>query len=179
MNSCTCGASLASDARFCTTCGSPVAAGAPAAAGSPQSGSSTATLAPPAASVPVDVAAPHGPVATGPSGKIQEPFVPWLLGIATCGLYYVCWHYRVNRELRDNGIAVDPAVAMLAVLVGWLLIIPPYVSIYRTGKRIEQLQQQRGLQPSNIGIVGVVLVWALWTSPIFLQSELNKVWRRN
>ena len=78
--------------------------------------------------------------------KIRNPFGVFVLSIVTFGIYYLVWYYKVNRELRDAArIDVSPVVALLAVSIGWFIIVPPFVSWYRTFERIQSAQRRAGL----------------------------------
>lgn len=114
--------------------------------------------------------------------KIRNSFGVFVLAIVTLGIYYLVWYYKVNRELRDAaGIDVSPIVALLAITVGWVIIVPPFVSWYRTFQRIQQAQRQAGLTSEANPILGFILyVIALFFLPLELlygQDELNKLWR--
>jgi Domain of unknown function (DUF4234) len=114
--------------------------------------------------------------------KIRNPFGVFVLAIVTLGIYYLVWYYKVNRELRDAaGIDVSPIVALLAITVGWLIIVPPFVSWYRTFERIQQAQRQAGLTSEANPILGFILyLIALFVLPVellYAQDELNKLWR--
>jgi Domain of unknown function (DUF4234) len=69
----------------------------------------------------------------GGTGKIRSFWVGFGLAIVTLSIYYFCWYYFVNDELKDIGIAEDdqnlanssPAQSVLAVLIGGWLIVPP------------------------------------------------------
>lgn len=114
--------------------------------------------------------------------KIRNPFGVFVLAIVTLGIYYVVWYYKVNRELRDAaGIDVSPVTAILAITIGWVIIVPPFVSWYRTFERIQQAQRQAGLAAEVNPILGFVLyLVALYLLPVellYAQDELNKLWR--
>jgi hypothetical protein len=96
----------------------------------------------------------------------------------------VPWWYRINRELRDLGRAYDnkrlghfPILSLLAMTVGWLALLPPFISVFRTCRRIRRAQAM-AYQPDTL--------WSPWLRipalllyPIlfaYLQHELNKVW---
>jgi hypothetical protein len=58
----------------------------------------------------------------------------WLgLPLITLGIYSVVWHFKITNEarryLRDDSIR--PWISLLAVTLGGLIIVPPFVSIYR------------------------------------------------
>src|SRR5436309_8534794 len=81
----------------------------------------------------------------GTTVKIRNPVLAFVWCLVTIGIYYVVWYYKINRELRDAyGIAVSPVVALLAVTLGWLVIVPPFVSWYRTFERIVTAQRRAG-----------------------------------
>ena len=114
--------------------------------------------------------------------KIRNPFGVFALAIVTLGIYYLVWYYKVNRELRDAaGIDVSPIVALLAITIGWVIIVPPFLSWYRTFQRIQQAQQQARVTSEANPILGFILyVIALYFLPFELldaQDELNKLWR--
>jgi hypothetical protein len=65
--------------------------------------------------------------------------------------------------------------------VGWLLVVPPFVSIYRTFQRIAVAQEVRGVPERanpwlGIGLFGVGVL-LLPVEMIYAQNELNRVWR--
>jgi hypothetical protein len=114
--------------------------------------------------------------------KIRSPFGVFILSIVTLGIYYLVWYYKVNRELRDAaGIDVSPGIALLAISLGSLIIVPPMVSWYHTFQRIEQAQKQARLTSQVNPIMGFILyLVALVFLPVetlYAQDELNKLWR--
>jgi hypothetical protein len=114
--------------------------------------------------------------------KIRNPFLVFLWSLITLGIYYVIWYYKINRELRDaSGVNVSPWVALLAVTLGWIVIIPPFVSWYRTFQRIVEAQRHAGLAREASPVLGFILfVIAVFLVPIevvYAQDELNGVWR--
>ncbi|MFJ4844361.1 MULTISPECIES: DUF4234 domain-containing protein [unclassified Streptomyces] len=113
-----------------------------------------------------------------PSGALRRPGRVWLLGTATLGVYWLIWYYRANRELRDfdPGIRVRPALAVLAVSLGALLLVPAAISLYNTGCRIARAQRRAGLAGSVSGFKGVLLAPALALTPFYYQEQLNRVW---
>jgi len=115
-----------------------------------------------------------------------------VLSTITVGVYAWFWWYFINRELRDLGSARgsaelgdNPTVSALAVSLGSLILVPPFVSLANGTKRIEAAQRISGeREPINGWIVLVLTV--LWVFGItlfiplvfgYIQSELNKVWR--
>jgi len=118
----------------------------------------------------------------GTTVKIRNPFLVFVWSLVTLGIYYLVWYYKINRELRDaSGVNVSPIVAVLAVTVGWIVIVPPFVSWYRTFTRISDAQRGAGVTNEANPILGFILyvvgVFFLPVEVIYAQDELNKVWR--
>jgi Domain of unknown function (DUF4234) len=124
----------------------------------------------------------------GSTAKIRNPLGVLGLGLITLGIYHFFWWYFVNREMADYGqangvpeLGDNPVLSVLAVTIGALIIIPPFVSLWRTLKRIETAQN-RALGSNNIG---VILLFVLAFIPLVnlavlpvMQSNLNQVWER-
>ena len=111
-------------------------------------------------------------------GKTRGPVVVWLLCLVTFGIYYLVWWYKINREVHDfdPSIEVSPGVATLAVSVGSLVVVPPIVSMIRTGQRIADAQRGAGLPATCSGVVGFLLSLVLGVNVIYYQAMLNQVW---
>jgi hypothetical protein len=117
------------------------------------------------------------PVA-GRAGKRRNPVIVWLLlPIVTLGIYAWVWYYKVNREARDLGVTVSPGISLLAITLGWFILVPPFVSIFKTGERIAQAQRSAGVAATCNPVVGLLL-WAFLfgSGTLYYQAELNKIW---
>jgi hypothetical protein len=129
--------------------------------------------------------------ARGAYVKIRHPWGAFLLVLITLGIYYLFWYYFVNRELRDFGrasaesgesqIDVNPWISLLAVTFGWLVVIPPFVSMFRTFGRIRTAQDIADVGPKVSPGIGLLLFFiALIFFPVevpYAQVNLNRVWR--
>jgi hypothetical protein len=115
-----------------------------------------------------------------------------VLAPITLFIYSAFWWYYINRELRDLGRAHNsqelgdsPGLSVLAVTLGSLIIVPPFVSAYNTCKRVQAAQRLSGERDPLNGWIALVLyvIWVTGLSLFFpiafgyMQSELNKVWR--
>jgi hypothetical protein len=128
--------------------------------------------------------------------KERSPWGVFLIAIVTLGIYYLVWYYKVNREVRDFGQAltrrrmdpawaertnVSPGGAVVAITLGGLLIIPPFVSTWRTGNRIKAAQEGAELpDPMSVGAFFVLYLLALIFLPFeitYAQANLNRLWR--
>ncbi len=94
------------------------------------------------------------PVA-GRAGKRRNPVIVWLLlPIVTLGIYAWVWYYKVNRETRDLGVTVSPGISLLAITLGSFILVPPFVSFFKTGERIAQAQRSAGVAATCNPVVG-------------------------
>lgn len=105
----------------------------------------------------------------------------WLgLPIITFGIYHLIWWFNINDEarryLRDD--RVNPWLSLLALLIGWILIIPPFVSIYRTCDRVRRMEAQAGLPSQIEPVLGLVLSFVFGIHAMYIQSHLNSLWER-
>lgn len=118
---------------------------------------------------------------TGRAGKSRNIFLVWLVWpLLTLGIYHLVWYYKVNREARefDRRIEVEPAVAVVAVSLGWVVVVPPFISIYNTGQRIARMQKSAGMQPTCNPVIGLVLVFVFSLHSLYYQQELNRILAR-
>jgi hypothetical protein len=70
---------------------------------------------------------------------------------------------------------VSPGLALLAVTLGAILVVPAFVSIYKTGQRIADAQRAAGVGASCNGVIGIALVFVLGLYPLYYQAEMNKI----
>ena len=126
---------------------------------------------------------------TSATAKIRHPVGVFALVLVTLGIYYLVWYYKVNRELRDLGratgeperLGTSPLTSLLAVTIGWLVVVPPFVSWYGTFRRIRAAQDVSGADEHVSVALGFVLyvvgVFVLPIEVVYAQDELNRVWR--
>jgi hypothetical protein len=121
----------------------------------------------------------------GQSYRKRRPLVVLVLTVSTLLVYWVIYHYKINDEarrfLRDPSI--KPSRSVLAIVPGFLLLVPPIVSIYRTGLRVGRMQTQAGIAKTINPILGCVCAVLTATTFVFaggtgyyFQTQLNKVW---
>ena len=125
--------------------------------------------------------------ARGKQAKIRNPWAVGGLSLITVGIYYLFWYFYVNREMSDWGeehqtdIGLSPGTSLVAITIGGIIIVPPYVSIFRTGKRMQVAQRVGGVHGGSaltFFFLSVIPIAHLFAS-VYLQSELNKVWERH
>ncbi len=116
---------------------------------------------------------------TGRAGKTRNVFLVWLVWpLITLGIYHLVWYYKVNREAKefDQRIVVDPVLSVVAISLGALLVVPPFVSVYNTGTRIARMQRSAGMEPTCNPWIGLVLVFVLSLHSLYYQQQLNEIW---
>jgi Domain of unknown function (DUF4234) len=101
------------------------------------------------------------------------------LSLITLGIYGLYWYYKVNEEiLRYTGDqTISPSRSLLAVIPGFLLIVPPFIAYYNTSNHVVQMQQQRGIQSQISPALVVILAIVIWIGmAAYVQEHLNRVW---
>ena len=115
--------------------------------------------------------------------KVRNIVAVAVLPFITLGVYLVVWWYKINREMavlgRAKGAAElgdSPGKSTLALVPGFLLIVPALWTTVTTFQRVQAAQRATGESPIN-GWLGLVLY--LVFAPAFyayMQSGLNGVW---
>lgn len=115
----------------------------------------------------------------GRTGKHRNIVLVWLVWpLITLGIYHLVWYYKINREARDFDarIEANPLVSLIAITIGVLVIVPPFVSVYKSGGRIAQMQRAAGLDPTASGLIGLILMFVFGLQSLYYQHELNRIW---
>ena len=113
--------------------------------------------------------------------KRRNIFAVWLgLPLITLGIYQFFWIYYVNDEARRflNDESIKPALSVLAFFPGFILIVPPFISIYRTGTRIARMEAAAGSPNRAEPVVGLILGFVLSLYSLYYQDHLNGLWDR-
>ncbi len=113
--------------------------------------------------------------------KKRNVFAVWIgLPFITLGIYSYVWIYKINDEARRflGDDSIRPALSVLAFIPGALLIIPPFVAIYRTGKRIARMEAAAGSPNRAEPVVGLVLAFVFGLYTLYYQDHLNGLWDR-
>ncbi|TMB91678.1 MAG: DUF4234 domain-containing protein [Chloroflexi bacterium] len=94
----------------------------------------------------------------------------WIgLPLITLGIYFFVWIYKVNYEARRS---------VLAFIPGFLLIVPPYIAVYRLGKRIQRMEEAAQMQSRAEPVLGLILAFLYGAYLLYYQSHLNGIWDR-
>ena len=116
-------------------------------------------------------------------GKIRNPLGVIGLALITLGIYGLFWYFYVNKEMAEMGrarnteeLGTSPATSLMAVLFGWIIIVPPFVSTFKTCKRLNNAEaavgREQGMEAPLLWLI-YIFVWPI--GAYILQSNLNKV----
>ena len=103
------------------------------------------------------------------------------LSFITLGIYFFYWYWKINDELSsfEHDDTISPTRSLMAILFGWIIIVPPFIAVYNTAKHVHgserRLQVQPELEPA-LTIVFLVLVSIV--NGLYMQEHLNRVWDR-
>src|SRR3974390_2872521 len=112
----------------------------------------------------------------GLAGKHRNAVLVWLVWpFITLGIYHLYWWYKINDEARrlDPSIEVNPLMSLLALFPGAIIILPPFVTVSRTGERLRSMQQAAGQAPSVLPIIGLLLMFVFSLYSLYYQISLN------
>ncbi len=101
-------------------------------------------------------------------GKIRNPLGVIGLSIITLGIYYLVWYYKVNKEMAEIGQArgteecgTSPGTSLAAMIPGFILIIPPYFSLYKACTRLTATEgitgAQEGMEPPLLWLLLILV----------------------
>jgi Domain of unknown function (DUF4234) len=103
------------------------------------------------------------------------------LSVITFGIYFFYWYWKINDELsayeRDDSIS--PTRSLMAILFGWIIIVPPFIAIYNTAKHVQGSERRLAIQPElEPALTIVFLVLVSIVNGLYIQEHLNRIWDR-
>jgi hypothetical protein len=116
--------------------------------------------------------------------KVRGPVWVGIWSFVTIFVYAIWWIYVTAKHLSHYGrargydLGQNPGMTLLAVTLGWLIIVPGLVAVWRLTRRVQQAQRIAGREDVLSG--WIALVAYLLLNPVYFaytQSELNKVWQ--
>jgi Domain of unknown function (DUF4234) len=114
------------------------------------------------------------------SYKRRNPLAVWIgLEIITLGVYHLVWWYKINDEARRflDDPSIRPALSVLALFPGVILIVPPFVTIWTTTGRIAAMQERAGRPGGRASpLISVLLAFVFSLHLLYMQMELNQIW---
>jgi len=88
----------------------------------------------------------------------------YILGIITCGIYFIYWFWKSKNDINELGGDIPPA---------WMYLIP-IVDIYWLYRYAENFSKV--IKKDDNAILWFLLFWFVTIiTPAIVQSELNKI----
>ena len=115
----------------------------------------------------------------GQTFKKRQPLGVLGLTLITFGIYGFYWYYQVNDELRryERDDSISPTRSLMAILFGWLIIVPPFIAVYNTAQHIQAIERREGIQPIIEPALNVIFLLLLSIIVgFYTQSHLNPIW---
>jgi amino acid transporter len=103
------------------------------------------------------------------------------LTFITLGIYAFYWYYKINDELRrfERDETISPTRSLMAVLFGWIIIVPPFIALYNTAKHVQTAEQRLGIQPQlEPALVIVIMLIISIANGVYIQEHQNRIWDR-
>lgn len=103
------------------------------------------------------------------------------LSFITLGIYAFYWYYQVNAELRrfTGDASISPTRSLMAILFGWIVIVPPFIAVYNTAKHVQAEERRLGIQPELEPAITIVLLLLIAiANGLYVQEHLNRLWDR-
>ena len=101
------------------------------------------------------------------------------LALITFGIYFFVWYFKINEETRvfRNDDTISPTRSLMAVLFGWIVIVPPFIAVYNTAKHIEAMEEDVGVAQRIEAVLALILFFVLSIGYLaYAQEHLNRTW---
>ena len=115
----------------------------------------------------------------GQQYKKRSPLGVLGLSIITLTIYFFVWYYKINDELRrvEKDETISPTRSLMAMLFGWLIIVPPFIAMYNTAKHVQGRETRLGIQQTLEPALTIVLMFLFSIgNTIYIQEHLNRGW---
>lgn len=103
------------------------------------------------------------------------------LTLVTLGIYFFYWYYKVNEELQryEHDPSISPTRSLMAMLFGWIIIVPPFIAMYNTARHVQGVEQRMTIQPQlEPALVIVIMILLSVANGVYIQEHLNRIWDR-
>ena len=103
------------------------------------------------------------------------------LSVITLGIYFFYWYYQINDELRrfEHDETISPVRSLMAILFGWIIIVPPFLAMYNTAKHVQAVEQRLAIQPQlEPALAIVIMLFVSVGNGVYIQEHLNRIWDR-
>ena len=103
------------------------------------------------------------------------------LTFITLGIYGLYWYYKINDEIRrfEKDETISPVRSLMALLFGWLIIVPPFIAVWNTANHVLKMEERTGVQNQISPALAVVLLLVISLAlGIYVQEHVNRVWEK-
>ena len=111
----------------------------------------------------------------------RDPLGVLGLSIITLGIYFFVWYFKINDEIKafERDESMSPTRSLMAMIFGWIIIVPPFIAIYNTAKHIQAMEQRTGSQQTLEPALAIVLLAVFSVgNTTYMQEHLNRTWDR-
>jgi len=101
------------------------------------------------------------------------------LTVITLGIYFFYWYWKINDELRlvEHDESISPTRSLMAMIFGWLIIVPPFIAMWNTANHVQALEERLGVgQTVEPAITIVIMLVFSLANGIYVQAHLNRAW---
>jgi hypothetical protein len=101
--------------------------------------------------------------------------------VVTLGIYFFYWYYKINQEIQrfEHDESINPVRSLMAMLFGWIIIVPPFIALYNTAKHVRGIEDRRGILPQlEPALVIVIMLFVAIGNGLYIQEHLNRIWDR-
>lgn len=102
-------------------------------------------------------------------------FAWYVIAVVTLGIGSIVWYYKINADAKRlaQNKSWSPGLSVLAITFGGLLIIPVFVSTWRTWSRVREATGADGMSAgAQFCLVFIPIVNIAYTG--YLQHKLNQ-----
>ena len=103
------------------------------------------------------------------------------LSFITIGIYFFYWYYKINDEIKrfENDDTISPMRSLMAMTLGLLIVVPPFIAMYNTAKHVQALETRQGIQQTlEPALVIVIMLVLSIGNGAYIQEHLNRAWDR-
>ena len=112
----------------------------------------------------------------------RQPLGVLGLSFITLGIYFFYWYYKVNEEIQrfEHDESISPVRSLMAILFGWIIIVPPFIAMYNTAKHVRTIEERLSM-PSQLEPALVIIIMLLFSiaNGLYIQEHLNRIWDRS
>ena len=111
----------------------------------------------------------------------RQPLGVLGLSFITLGIYFFYWYYKVNEEIQrfEHDESISPVRSLMAILFGWIIIVPPFIAMYNTAKHVRSVEDRMGIQPAlEPALVIILMLLFSIGNGLYIQEHLNRIWDR-